>query len=713
MLNQLLGIATLILVIFLLVLIYTALFVAHPRLWWTHCTFDVEGYLQDDLLPFVRSCGEELVKFKGRGSEQEFATVLKLDKKTSIFSFSTSTDKIEGVGHVIKNMLKTLVPGVFDLTLEDVSEKKYMVDHLSKQLIDYDSPQSVLNAPSSGKFNKLIATIGKLKGTAIGDALFNKRSGASFCSSIDRDSFEALKEGQAHPALALRYSKSTSIKANDEFIALLGACLAMPDVDEGWDKFSGEFDTAIKACTIVAELRHVYSVIGPQVRKMRMDRRPVTDLMAIFKIFNFPYLTEFKANASDAFDDFNETKDQVWKTSKGHLDSLIKMAENSLGDKKAIGTNVNKKVTKKEKYTPHVRQPYIRSTLFGVHVDENGREVIVEEMSIGKMFKTVGSVFKLLPEMIKGIVELVKALFTIIKELLKALGELKNGPVAFITKIVKVLLSGIILLILKMSSHVVHACIFIALGVTPLTIKLTFYLFIFGLASVSNLLLAFGDMSTGGMIRFLARSEDHPEAHWKQTGSHAKNVSRRMFGTSIKCVEGFSPDVSGFACIKTSRCVPIYSPSSMLIRMNRDERFVNTLGGSTVYMHPVLPNPSVKCSAAVKRYREEINRPVKTNGFTIPEEVIKDIVLCVCASRMHKPESQVQKVCKMCELALDKHPLKDAASDYGSAIQFTPDKLAGKALWTPLKVIVAATVASTVVVSAVYLSKELKKEGLI
>lgn len=709
-LKQLFWLVTLIITIFLLTLVYTAVFVVHPRLWWTHCTFDVEGYLQDDLLPFVRSRGEDIIQFKESEEEEVRASVLTVDKTSSVFKIKQKDNQVHGIRFVVKKLLYSLVPDLKDLTIQDISEKAYKVDNLSKQLIDYDSPQSVLNARDAGKYNKVIARIGKLKGTAIGDTIFSKTLGASFCSSIDKDSFEALKEGKPHPTLAKRFLKSTDIKEDDAFLALLGSCLAMPDADEGWDRFSGEFDNAMKACTAVAELRRVYSVIGPQVRKMRMDRRPITDLMEIFKMFNFPYLIEFNSNTSDAFDSFNETKDRIWKKSKGYMQSFIKMAKNNLGDNKSAPK-------KKETFTKteYVKLPYVRSTLFGVHVDENGREVIVEEMSIGKIFKSIGSVFKLLPEMIKGVVELVKALFTIVKELVNALKELKHGPVAFVTKILKVLLFGALLLLLVMVSPAITVAIFMAIGLTPLMIKLAFFTFIFGLASVSNLILAFGDMSTGGMLRFLARSEDHPEAHWKQTGAHSKNVSRRTFGTNVKCFEGFSPDISGFACIKTSRCVPIYSPSSMLIRLNKDQRFVNVVGGSTIYMHPVLPNLGVKCSAATKKYMEESNRPMKTNGFTVPDDVVKDLVLCVCASRMHKASSQVRTVCKMCELALDKHPLKEVASEFGSPVQFTPDALEDDktAKWGPMKIVIASAVATTVVVSAVYLTKELRKEGLI
>jgi hypothetical protein len=705
-LKQIFWLATLIVVVFLLTLIYTALFVAHPRLWWTHCTFDVEGYLQDELLPFVRACGEELVQFKesnvGKG---EHACALTVDERTSVFNIVTGDRKVASVGAVVKGMLLSMISGLKELTIEDVSEVKYKVDDLSKHLIDYDSPQSVLNARASGAYNKVIAHIGKLTGTALGDAIFDKSLGASFCSLIDRDSFEALKDGKPHPTLATAFLKS-SIKEDDAFIALLGACLAAPDVDEGWDKFSGDFDSAIKACTAAAELRRVYSVVGPQVRKMRMDRRPVTDLMAIFKLFNFPYLTEFNSNTSDAIDDFNDTKDRNWTIAEGHLDAFISMAESNLGDAKPKRAGAKAK-RKPERYTDKPA-PYIRSTLFGVHVDENGREVVVEEMSIGKVFKSIANVFKLLPKMITGIVDLVMSLITIAIALVGALEELKHGPVAFVTKVVKILLSGLLLLLLKMSSPIVHAFIFMAIGVTPLLVKLAFFTFIFGLASVSNLILAFADMSTGGMLRFLARSEDHPEAHWRQTGAHSRNVSRRMFGTNVKCFEGFSPDVSGFACVKTSRCVPIYSPSSMLIRLNRDQRFVNTIGGSTVYMHPVLPNQSVKCSSAVKKYVAECGRPVKTNGFTIPDDVIKDLVLCVCATRMHKP--QTRTVCTLCELALDTHPLKVAASGYGSPIRFTAAAAAAEGgSWGAVKILLASAVASTVVVSAVYLTNELKK----
>ena len=708
MLGHIFRIAALAVVVFLLTLIYTAVFVIHPRRWWTHCTFDVEGYLQDELLPFVRSCGETLVEFKESNDEHVLASGLTVDRVTSVFKIRQYTHKARGVGAAVKSLLFSLVPSLKDLTIKDVTEASYKVEQLSKQLLDYDSPQSVLNARGSGTFNKVIASTGQLRGTAIGDAIFADNSGAAFCSSIDRESFEALKDGKPHPTLANRFLQITSLRNDDPFISLLGSCLAMPDPDEGWDTFSGAFTDAMKSCTALAELRRVYSVVGPQVRRMRMDRRPITNLMEIFKLFNFPYLVEFNSSASDAFDDFSTTKARVWKRSSSYLKTFKSMAHCNLTGEKCSATKRVRRV-RREDYESPARQPYVRSTIFGVHVDENGREVVVEEMSVGKLIKSIGSVLDMLPKLITGAAELIKDVLTLVKQMVKSLAMLKRGPVAFITQVLKVLLFGALLLLLGIMTPVIHVAIFGAIGVTPLLIKLAFFTFIFGLASVCNLALAFGDMSTGGMLRFLARSEDHPEAHWKQAGAHSKNVSRRLFGTNIRCFEGFSPDISGFSCVKTSRCVPIYSPSSMLIRLNREGRFVSIVGGSTIYMHPALPDQSVKCSAAVRKYTAESNRPVKTNGFTVPVAVVRDLVLCICATRMHKPESQVREACKMCELALSNHPLKDVASEYGSPIRFTPEHgKKGTASWRPIKVVLASAVATAVVVSAVYLARELE-----
>ena len=106
----------------------------------------------------------------------------------------------------------------------------------------------------------------------------------------------------------------------------------------------------------------------------------------------------------------------------------------------------------------------MRSTLFGVHVDETGREVVVEEMSIGTLFSAIGSLLKIFPEMIKGVTDIVKTAIVIVKALVGALDQLKNGPVAFITAIFKVIIGGIVLIVLTIAKPWIHFIIFFWIG---------------------------------------------------------------------------------------------------------------------------------------------------------------------------------------------------------------------------------------------------------
>ena len=686
--------AALLISVLVIVIVYTILFVMHPRAWWTHCSFDVDGYLEDDLLPTVQACGAAIVA----------CTTPAVPGRVS-YSAATSGSgelvftKMDGVNVLstpafITQKFATVVPGLASLGEADYSAPSYTVDTLGTQLIDYDSPTSVMNAPSSGTFNKVIAQIAMLNGNNPVSSML-LAGGASLCLAIDQTNFVALQQGQAVPYLTQIFNNST-IDADDPFVALLGQCL-QGDVQTGWDTFSNELKVVLAACTAIADLRHLYLVVGPQVRKMRMNRRPTTNLVKVFQLFNSAYLVEYKANASESFAEYEADKGSAWNEASVIVDWVISEADTLLGDKKHTTTAAAAPSTAAQESF----SPYVRSTLFGVHVDETGREVVVEEMSIGTLFSAIGSLLKIFPEMIKGVTDIVKTAIVIVKALVGALDQLKNGPVAFITAIFKVIIGGIVLIVLTIAKPWIHFIIFFWIGVVPLLIKLAFFTAIFLVACVSNLVLSFADISTGGMLQFLSRSEDHPEAHWNQAGVQSGNVSERIFGTLYRCSEGFEPGFAGFSCVRVSRCVPLASPSAMLIRQYRESRYVPLLGGANLYMHPLLPDTSVKCTKAVGRYTKANAKTIRTNGFTVDQNVVRDLVSCVCAQRMHMAATagNPQQVCAMCEAALP-----GTSFNYGGAI--VPPSAAAPQMH-PLIVVAGSAVAAAVVIAAMGMARDL------
>lgn len=648
-------------------LLYGLLFVAHPRGWWTHASFDVDGYLEDHVLHSIQKGVTDIKALSQKEYLRTAATV------TFSSTGVCTTAEIGGSAQTVKAMvLDKLVAAIPSLRqLPDPSE--YTVEHLGAGLIDYDSPDSVLKSKGLHPINRAIAEAGKLHGTAVAATLFE--SGLLHALlSLDQKSFISMHAGGMTPVLAKAFSASIPVP-NDPAAALLHAALKTAKAHDGWALITEELSMVVSACSGVAQFRHVAKAIAPQVRRMRMDRRPNLNYGQVFKVFNDPYLNEYIGKVSELWQGFHKNSARLRKEARTYVGAMKSALKSFIKGNKSGKEEFEAQDEAADEFLPY---EYFRNPDFGIHVDADGREVIIEEFNIKKAFKKVDKAFKkagksiqkgvkkaLGPLAIIGdfIKDVAKTLIFILQKVFDTFKLLFKDPPEFALTIVRVLLGAFLLVWLTLLTPWVEWAVFVWIAFVPMALMVLLHTAIFLLAAVANLALSFVDVSSGGMIRFLARNEDHPEAWWRHAGFHAGNKPVRVFGTCTRCADGFEP--LAFTCKRVSRCVPLSSPTAMLVRLGKEGRLVPLLGASNAYMHTLLPSSDLACARKVADYRRQCTAPIKCNGFSIDDDVVLDMVLCACAGRMHFPGTDPQMTCTVCEAALKGNKYMRQASAMG------------------------------------------------
>jgi len=625
------------------------IFVAHPRCWWLNRSFDVEGYVHDDLFERMQGYLTTVAAVAAQAHRTlPAATVTVADGVVAVLAQGPGT--AAAVGSAFANVVRNLLPSAASVAPAAVAA--WTADTLEKQVIDMASPASVVNANKTDNVALLVAETGMIAGQPMGAFAFAPASMLPVCLALDKPALSALRAGAPNHGLAdLVSSIGSKVPSDDPGAALLHACIAAPTDAAAWTVLRQELDPVIAGMAAVAELRHAYSVVFPQVRLMRIHRVPEKRLMKVFAMFNDPYVQEFMTEYSGAVRDYDATKNAAWAEAKAAVRALtLRVKENVSGSKPDPSLQLDKPLPpQSDPSMESFRQDrYVRSTFFGVHVDESGREVFVEEMSIGSFFSSVASVLKMLPKILVGVGGMMEGIVEIFKAFLAVFKQLKHGPFEFIVSLLLLIVNSIILVIVLVLAPVWTVVIWFCLALVPLIIQLALYAVILCVSSVLNLVMAFADIASGGALQHLALSEDHPEAWFVTPGAHSGNGTGRFFGTLYPCGAGYVPGILPTYCGKVSRCVPLRSPAAMLMNSVRNGALVAT-GPSRLFAHPLVPDDSVACTRQTKLYEIACNGQLRTNGFTVSRDAVSDLVLVACAGRMQNASSGV--TCELCASA--------------------------------------------------------------
>jgi hypothetical protein len=637
----------------LVAVVAVLVFVAHPRTWWMNRAFDVEGYVADELLPRVNAALRKIAAAARQPGVPRAA-----GRATVTRDFVVKVERVEAskAGTVsIKDFVLKHLPTAASLPPD---AELLTADDLGKRLIDMLDVSSARLANKGRPPELLMADCWAMHGTPLADYLRDSMGGFRVVASVDRESLSGIRAGLSNPDLAAVFA-GARLAADDDAIALLAECVAADSDDAAWRLLRRELDAVLDVVSAVADLRSVCTFVFPQLKRMRLDRRPDLSLMDVFVMFNMPYLHQFMRNYHRAVKEYESTTDAIWLRAERMVEALKKRVKNRIKGKEGFAQSE----PPAQRLRPAATAPYVRRTAFGVRVDEGGGEAVVEEFNPMKILKPIGQVFKLLPKLIKLVFALFEALFIIVKALVKLIDVLAKSPADFLVKLILLLIDAWLLVALIVAGPVFTALAWAAMALLPLAVQLCFFCAILLWAAVMNAVLALLDAATGGALRHLALSEEHPESWFLVQGAHSGNGTSRVFGTFYPCASGYSCGFVPLYCQRVSRCQPLASPQAMLAHNLRFNKLRPTMAVGRLFAHPVFPSDSVACSAAAKRYRAQSAELPTCNNFTIDKDVLQELLVASCAARMRSADAAAA-VCELCRDAVGP-PHREWASQSG------------------------------------------------
>jgi hypothetical protein len=246
---------------------------------------------------------------------------------------------------------------------------------------------------------------------------------------------------------------------------------------------------------------------------------------------------------------------------------------------------------------------------------------------------------KAIPMMIKIMMEIIKLIPKVVTGFLKTFRYIASDPVMFLFKIIQLVLGTWLLFWLVIGKHLLSyiAVVLVALGVVvPLWCLWNIITLLF---MAWALVLAMCDHLSGGVIRFLARAEDHPEAWWQYSGFEEGNGHMRVFGTYMPCGAGYGPGILGGMCWKLERsCAAAACPLATLMRCARTSYFRTTASIATGMR--IVASREAACRERVRKQRNKCTASLTAGTRLVNEHVMhaptmKELARCLSLCRQH------------------------------------------------------------------------------
>lgn len=629
----------------LVALIAALVFVAHPRRWWTSRAFDVQGYLEDELSADVARDLRAVGAHARSKVVRRPAAVAEVSSDGAVSFTPGGKGRLEEAVSLRDFVLRTLPTAAKVLPDYELSP-----DDLGKRCVDMADASSLRNFNKGVPELEALADAWAMGGTPTAAAVLGGGM-TPVAMSLDRPGLDALRAGLPNPELAAAVRAARDKRG--PAAALLAACVSAGSDDEAWALLRADLDPVLECMAAIAQLRCACTFVFPQVRRMRMDRRSDMKMLEVFKLFNAPYYHEFLANCGAARKDFDATSEGLWRASEKWVEDLKRRTTNNLRRKNG-----------KESFEQDIAPPfddsepdrgvYIdRETFFGVRVGPDGRQDVVEEFNPFSLLKNIVPVFKVLPAILKMLPALIKGLIDIVKALVAVLKLVSKDPLDFCVQLILLVVNAMILVFVIVWKPAITGAVWCLIALGPMILSFAFYAIFLVQASAMNLVMAFVDVASGGAVRHLALSEDHPESWWRTDGAHAGNRTSRMLGSMYPCASGYSPGAVPVYCSRVSRCVPLASPSAMLMRKLREGRLRPVASVGRAFAHPLIPDPSVACSRAAGVYAARSGARPTCNRFTMRADVHQELMVAACSGRARDASREdIVTVCRLCETAV-------------------------------------------------------------
>jgi hypothetical protein len=222
--------------------------------------------------------------------------------------------------------------------------------------------------------------------------------------------------------------------------------------------------------------------------------------------------------------------------------------------------------------------------------------------------------------------------------IVKSFRYIAKDPLQFVIEVFRLILGALALFVLIISKHFLS---YIAVLLTAMLVVVPEWCLwnaITLLFMAWSIVLSMCDVLSGGVIRFLARSEDHPEAWWQLSGFEDGNGHTRVFGTFKPCASGYGPTM-GAMCKKLDRsCAAASCPLATLMRAARTGRFRSSAAIATGQR--TLASPSAACRKRALAQDAKCAGALMTglrtvNGHVLPARTMRGLARSLSICRTH------------------------------------------------------------------------------
>jgi hypothetical protein len=655
--EKLMANAAILLIVTILLIIAIALYWIHFRGIWTNHSFAINDYIKDDLLVNVKRSMERILLLGDLDDTGSYVDhELSIDDTDLVKATAVGTDVVESCEKRLYAKLLGRLPSLANITQASIDE--YSANTMLKEVI-------TKSAQAESPISRVLLEASNTSGSLCGE-ITNSYLGLLLL--LNEGDIRIVQRGAANVATMEKlrtYVTSLGATRNDSYMAHIGGCIN--DKSNGASKHTRTALKLSRAVCAATDLSSLMKNVVPQAKDL-YDARQKKSIPQVFWLMYKPY---FKAWINSIKSFFRNVK--IVSSSTTVTASILDGVRN-LKHKIECRVFPNTKGCPKVEPIPAPEMTTLPDPEPLPEAFENPDESNVElakaaasDLLSGKestvylgadgnlhrsegFFKAIGRALKAfakipeflgmllsnLPGIFKSLIKILLLMVKTMVRLVQLIGMFMKNPMQAVLEIF-LLAVGVPCIIVLIAAE--NAIVTLIVMIYAVLIALPTFL----LATLLCVLLfipcvvgAVADHFLNGMIRVLARTENHPEAWWYNTAFEYYNVNLRALLSFSTCSNGYSP--KNIFCIKRNGCLSVACPASMLMRAYRTGRYRHPLATAAGFR--LLPNEkkscrrtvtnnAMKCGAALYGDQRTINF-IKLNG-----ESIRDMIRALCLTRNH------------------------------------------------------------------------------
>jgi hypothetical protein len=644
--------AAILLVVTILILIAVLLFWIHLRGIWSHHSFAINDYIKDNLLTSVKASLESILLLNDLSDTSPYpAHELYIDDSEKVESRRTSEELGESCEKQLYSEIRKRLPSLDSVT--PGSLKKFSANIMLKEVITATSP------PSSPVSKVLLEAL-KVTGSISKDMTTTYTGLLMLLTENDIRLIQNRGVNVGTMDKMRTYVTNLGVKRGDAALAYIGGCIN--DKNNGASNHTKTARILSRALCGTTDLINLMKNVVPQAKEL-YDARQKKSIPGVFWLFYRPYFVAWTDSIVAFFRNIKEVTESsyvvatVVKALKKHTSDVEKIVfPKGTPDPKKGGTSrqrpgdvFNDSNDTRESFT----EKNIELIKSAVSDLVTGKENTVYIGSDGNLhrsegfFKAIANALKFVPKFLGILIKFIPKIFSMLIKILvfsvKGIIELVKVVILFFTdplgavKKLFTLLFGVpyLVLLVAVQQMLVSAVVLlyaVLISLPTVMMNTLIAVLIFAPCIVGAIL----DYFLNGMVRVLARTENHPEAWWYNSGFESYNINKRAILSFSTCSTGYNPN--SLLCIRRGGCLNESCSAGMLMRAYRTGRYRHLT--AIAVGQKLLPSVkkgcrgivafnSMKCNKALYGDRRKINL-VQLDGASI-----KDMVRALCLTRNH------------------------------------------------------------------------------